>query len=159
MNSIQSSSYKASLRSKIAVRADELFPGDSLDAIKERITFTRKMYRMILEEKNIDLFWFIPLSNINLFFLINMQVTSSVTVVDYFPEAFIAEADDIKGMKTTVKRFIKRVTWRKNGLRSYSVVNATDARYDWQSRINNGATVTYFNTDKMPRSEYMPMSC
>lgn len=56
MNSIQSSSYKASLRSKIAVRADELFPGDCLDAIKERMTFTRKMYRMILEEKNIDLF-------------------------------------------------------------------------------------------------------
>ena len=69
MNSIQSSSYKASLRSKIAVRADELFPGDSMDAIKERMTFTRKMYRMILEEKNIDLFWFFPLSNINLFLL------------------------------------------------------------------------------------------
>ena len=88
-----------------------------------------------------------------------MQVTSSVTVVDYYPEAFIAEADDIKGMKTTVKRFIKRVTWRKNGLRSYSVIVASDARYDWQSRINNGATVTNFNTDKMDRSEYMPMSC
>ena len=56
MNTIQSFSYKASLRSKIAVRADELFPGDSMDAIKERMTFTRKMYRMILEEKNIDLF-------------------------------------------------------------------------------------------------------
>ena len=65
MNSIQSSSYKASLRSKIAVRADELFPDDSMDAIKERITFTRKMYRMILEEKNIDLFWFIGLTNTN----------------------------------------------------------------------------------------------
>ena len=56
MNSIQSSSYKASLRSKIAIRAYELFPGDSMDAIKERMTFTRKIYRMILEEKNIDLF-------------------------------------------------------------------------------------------------------
>ena len=88
-----------------------------------------------------------------------MQVTSSVTVVDYFPEAFIAEADDIKGMKTTVKRFIKRVTWRKNGLRSYSVVNATDARYDWQSRINNGATVTDFNIYRMNRYEYMPLIC
>ena len=56
MNSVQSSSYKASLRSKIAVRADELYPGDSMDAIKERMTFTRKMYKMIMEEKNIDLF-------------------------------------------------------------------------------------------------------
>ena len=69
MNSIQSSSYKASLRSKIAVRADELFPGDSMDAIKERMTFTRKMYRMVLEEKNIDLFWFIGLTNTNLIHL------------------------------------------------------------------------------------------
>ena len=159
MNSIQSSSYKASLRSKIAVRADELFPGDSMDAIKERMTFTRKMYRMILEEKNIDLFWLVPLSNINLFFLINMQVTNSATIVDFFPEAFVAEADDTKGMKVTIKRFIKRVTFRANGMKSYSVVVATDAKNEWQSRINKDATVTNFNTDKMDRSEYMPMSC
>ena len=38
-----------------------------------------------------------------------MQVTNSATIVDYFPEAFIAESDDIKGMKVTIKRFIKRV--------------------------------------------------
>ena len=88
-----------------------------------------------------------------------MQVTNSATIVDYFPEAFIAEADDIKGMKTTVKRFIKRVYFRANGMKSYSVVVATDAKNDWQSRINNGATVTGFNTDKMPQSEYMPMMC
>ena len=88
-----------------------------------------------------------------------MQVTNSATIVDYFPEAFVAEADDIKGMKVTVRRFIKRVTFRANGMKSYSVVVASDARYDWQSRINNGATVTDFNTDKMPQSEYMPMSC
>jgi len=88
-----------------------------------------------------------------------MQVTNSATIVDYFPEAFVAEADNIKGMKVTIKRFIKRVYFRANGQRSYSVVNATDARYDWQSRINNGATVTNFNTDKMDRSEYMPLMC
>ena len=88
-----------------------------------------------------------------------MQVTNSATIVDYFPEAFIAESDDIKGMKVTIKRFIKRVTFRANGMKSYSVVKATDAKYDWQSRINNGSTVTNFNTDKMPRSEYMPLMC
>ena len=88
-----------------------------------------------------------------------MQVTNSATIVDYFPEAFIAEADDNKGMKVTIRRFIKRVYFRATGQRSYSTVVATDAKYDWQSRINNGATVTGFNTDKMPRSEYMPMSC
>ena len=88
-----------------------------------------------------------------------MQVTNSATIVDYFPEAFIAEADEIKGMKRTVRRFIKRVYFRATGQLSYSVVNATDARYDWQSRINKGAIVTNFNTDKMDRSEYMPLMC
>ena len=88
-----------------------------------------------------------------------MQVTNSATIVDYFPEAFIAEGDDIKGMKVVVKRFIKRVYFRATKQKSYSVVKATDAKYDWSARINNGATVTDFNTDKMPRSEYMPMSC
>ena len=88
-----------------------------------------------------------------------MQVTQPATIADYYPEAFIAEADDIKGMKVTVKRFIKRVTFRANGMKSYSVVVASDARHDWQLRINNGGTVTDFNTDKMPHSEYMPMSC
>ena len=88
-----------------------------------------------------------------------MQVTNSATIVDYFPEAFIAEGHPIKGMIVTIKRFNKRVTFRANGMKSYSVVVATDAKNDWQSRINNGATVTNFNTDKMPCSEYMPMSC
>ena len=88
-----------------------------------------------------------------------MQVTNSATIVDYFPEAFIAEADDTKGMKVVVKRFIKRVTFRATNQKSYSTVVATDAKNEWQSRINNGATVTDFNTDKMPSSEYMPLFC
>ena len=88
-----------------------------------------------------------------------MQVTNSAVIVDYFPEAFIAESDDIKGMKVTIKRFIKRVTFRANGMKSYSVVVATDAKNEWQERIAKGATVTNFNTDKMPRSEYMPLMC
>ena len=88
-----------------------------------------------------------------------MQVTNSATIVDYFPEAFVAEADDTKGMKVVVKRFIKRVTFRANNQKSYSTVVATDARYDWQARIAKGATVTGFNTDKMPSDEYMPLFC
>ena len=87
-----------------------------------------------------------------------MQVTNSAVIVDYFPEAFIAE-DDIKGVKVVIKRFIKRVYFRATGQRSYSVVKATDAKYDWSARINNGSTVTGFNTDKMPRAEYMPLMC
>ena len=88
-----------------------------------------------------------------------MQVTNSATIVDYFPEAFIAEACDIKGMKVMVKRFIKRVTFRATGQKSYSTVVAIEAKYDWQARIAKGAEVTDFNLDKMPSSEYMPLVC
>ena len=88
-----------------------------------------------------------------------MQVTNSAVIVDYFPEAFIAEACEKKGVKTVVKRFIKRVYFRATGQKSYSVVKATDAKYDWSARINNGSTVTGFNTEKMPRAEYMPLMC
>ena len=70
-----------------------------------------------------------------------MQVTNSAVIVDYFPEAFIAESDDIKGMKVVIKRFIKRVYFRATGQRSYSTVVATDAKNDWQSRINNGGRI------------------
>ena len=88
-----------------------------------------------------------------------MQVTNSATIVDYFPEAFIAEGHPIKGMIVTIKRFNKRVTFRANGMKSYSTIVASDARNEWESRIAKGATVTNFNTDKMPRSEYMPLMC
>ena len=88
-----------------------------------------------------------------------MQLTNSATIVDFFPEAFVAEACDEKGMKVVIKRFNKRVYFRANGMRSYSTVVATDAKNVWASRIAKGATVTGFNTEKMPRSEYMPCFC
>ena len=88
-----------------------------------------------------------------------MQLTNSATIVDFFPEAFIAEACEKKGVKTVVKRFIKRVTFRANGMKSYSTVGMIDAKNEWASRIAKGAEVTDFNTDKMPSSEYMPMMC
>jgi len=79
-----------------------------------------------------------------------MQLTTKVCTVDFFPEAFIADEG--------VKRFQKRVTWNANGLKSYSTVTMLTARNEWLSRIANGAEVTGYNTDKMPRSEYMPMA-
>jgi len=88
-----------------------------------------------------------------------MQLTNSATVVDFFPEAFIAEADPIKGMKTTVRRFTKRVTFRATGQKSYSVIGFIDFKNEVRERIANGAEVTDFNMDKMPQSEYMPMAC
>ena len=84
MNSIQSSSYKASLRSKIAVAAAKEIPGDSLDAIKRRMTFTRDMYRIILEKKNIDLFWFAGLTNTNLIhFSVMRKIESQMVAAIY----------------------------------------------------------------------------
>jgi hypothetical protein len=88
-----------------------------------------------------------------------MQVTNSATIVDYFPEAFIAEGHPIKGMIVTIKRFNKRVTFRATGQKSYSTIVASDARNEWESRIAKGAEVTDFNTYKMPSSEYMPLMC
>ena len=88
-----------------------------------------------------------------------MQLTNSATIVDFFPEAFVAEACHEKGMKVVIKRFNKRVTFRANGMKSYSVVVGTDAKNEWEQRIAKGAEVTGFNTDKMPSSEYMPLYC
>ena len=79
-----------------------------------------------------------------------MQLTTNVTTVDFFPEAFIADEG--------VKRFQKRVTWNANGLKSYSTVTMLTARNEWESRIANGAKVTDLNLDQMPRSEYAPMA-
>ena len=88
-----------------------------------------------------------------------MQLTNSATIVDFFPEAFVAEACDEKGMKVVIKRFNKRVYFRANGMKSYSVVTMTDAKHEWDCRIAKGAEVTDFNTYKMPSSEYMPLYC
>ena len=80
-----------------------------------------------------------------------MQVTTNATIVDFFPEAFIADEG--------VKRFQKRVTFIDNGVKSYSTVTMLTARNEWESRIANGAEVTDLNLDQMPRSEYTPMAC
>ena len=88
-----------------------------------------------------------------------MQLTNSATIVDFFPEAFIAESCEKKGIKTVVKRFVKRVYFRANGMKSYSTVTMIDAKYEWASRIAKGAEVTNYNTDKLPREEYMPLYC
>ena len=88
-----------------------------------------------------------------------MQLTNSATIVDFFPEALIAEADPITGMKVVVKRFNKRVTFRANGQKSYSTVTMLTAKNEWAERIAKGAEVTDYHTEKMDRSEYVPMMC
>lgn len=90
-----------------------------------------------------------------------MQLTNQVCIVDFFPEAFIAEACDIKGMKVVVKRFIKRVTFPSDygkDQQSWSVVTASTYANEVAERIAHGAEVTNFNTDKCPDS-YTPCFC
>ena len=88
-----------------------------------------------------------------------MQLTNSATIVDFFPEAFIAESCEKKGMKVVIKRFNKRVTFRANGKKSYSTITFTNFKNEIASRIADGAEMTGYNTEKMPKEEYMPMSC
>jgi len=57
-----------------------------------------------------------------------------------------------------VKRFQKRITFNVNGQKSYSTVTALTARNEWAERLANGAEVTGYNVDQMPRSEYAPMA-
>ena len=88
-----------------------------------------------------------------------MQLTNSAVIVDFFPEALIAEACEKKGMKTVVKRFQKRVTFRDSKQKSYSTIGMIDFKYEVASRIAKGAEVTDFNLDQMPREEYRPLYC
>jgi hypothetical protein len=90
-----------------------------------------------------------------------MQLTNSICIVDFFPEAFIAEACEDKGMKVVVKRFIKRVTFANDygpDQQTWSVVTASTYANEVASRLAQGAEVTGFNTDKCPDS-YTPCFC
>ena len=90
-----------------------------------------------------------------------MQLTNSATIVDFFPEAFIAESCDIKGMKVVVKRFIKRVTFPSDygkAQQSWSVITKQTFGHEVNERIASGADVTGFNTEKCPDS-YTPCFC
>ena len=88
-----------------------------------------------------------------------MQLTSTAVIVDYFPEAFVAEACEVKGMKVVIKRFNKRVSFRATGHKSYSTITYTTFKNEVAERIASGAEMTGYNTEKMPKEEYMPMSC
>ncbi len=82
-----------------------------------------------------------------------MQITNSVCIVDFFPEAFIADEG--------VKRFIKRVTFPNDygkNIYSWSVITAQTFRNEVNERLAGDATVTDFNFTKCPDS-YTPCAC
>jgi hypothetical protein len=78
-----------------------------------------------------------------------MQLLTSATQVDFFPTA-------------GGKRFVKRVTWHpgaESEMTSFSTVVKTDAIYDINNLIANGATVTDFNTEAYCGPDYSPVYC
>ena len=90
-----------------------------------------------------------------------MQLTNSVCIVDFFPEAYIAEACDVKGVKTVVKRFVKRVTFPCDYGRdhvSFSTITALTFANEVSERLASGADVTGFHTEKCPDS-YNGFAC
>ena len=78
-----------------------------------------------------------------------MQLQTSATTVDFFPVG-------------TGKRFVKRVIWHKGEeteMTSFSTRLRSDAIYDINQYIANGATVTDFNLEAYAGSDYSPLYC
>jgi len=77
-----------------------------------------------------------------------MQLLNSAKQVDYYPVG-------------TGKRFVRRVIWHPDCERTQMVTFATitksDMVYDVNQYINNGATVTDFNTEAYTGSDYSPV--
>ena len=82
-----------------------------------------------------------------------MQLTNQTCIVDFFPEAFIADEG--------VMRFVKRVTFPSDygkDMVSWSTITALTFSHEVNSRIAGGADVTAFHTDKCP-DRYSGFSC
>lgn len=78
-----------------------------------------------------------------------MRLSTPALQVDFFPVG-------------TGKRFVQRVVWNPGAeteMKSFRTVTKTEALYDIDSRIANGAEVVDFNTDEYQGSDYSPLFC
>ena len=78
-----------------------------------------------------------------------MQLQTSATQVDFYPVG-------------TGKRFVKRVIWHPGAeteMTSFTTRTKSDAMYDMNQYLANGATVTDFNTEAYTGSDYSPVYC
>ena len=79
-----------------------------------------------------------------------MQLQTSATTVDFFP------------VGTNPKRFVKRVIWHQGDvteMTSFTTRVKTDAMYDINQYLANGATVTDFNLNEYTGDDYSPVYC
>jgi hypothetical protein len=78
-----------------------------------------------------------------------MQLQTSATQVDFFPVS-------------SGKRYVKRVIWHPGAdseMTSFSTVVKTNAIYDMNQLIANGATVSDFNLEEYKGNDYSPVFC
>ena len=83
-----------------------------------------------------------------------MQLQTSATTIDFFP----VNSGNVAGSK----RFVKRVIWHKGEeteMTSFTTRLKTDAMYDINQYIANGATVTDFNLEEYTGTDYSPVYC
>jgi hypothetical protein len=80
-----------------------------------------------------------------------MQLQTSATTVDFFP------------VGTNPKRFVKRVIWHQGDeqteMTSFTTRVKSDAMYDINQYLANGATVTDFNLNEYTGDDYSPVYC
>ena len=78
-----------------------------------------------------------------------MRLHTSATQIDFYPVG-------------TGKRFVKRVIWHKGAeteMTSFTTRVKTDALYDINQYIANGATVSDFNLEAYTGTDYSPVYC
>ena len=78
-----------------------------------------------------------------------MRLHTSATQIDFYPVA-------------GGKRYVKRVIWHpgdEQAMTSFSTVVKTDAMYDINNYIANGATVSDFNLEAYTGTDYSPLYC
>ena len=78
-----------------------------------------------------------------------MRLQTSATTVDFFPVS-------------TGKRFVKRVIWHKGEeteMTSFTTRVKSDAIYDINQYLANGAEVIDFNLEEYQGKDYSPVYC
>jgi len=81
----------------------------------------------------------------------HMRLLTSATQIDFYPVG-------------TGKRFVKRVIWHPDAevsqqMTSFTTRVKTDAIYDMNQYIANGAEVIDYNTEAYTGSDYSPVYC
>ena len=78
-----------------------------------------------------------------------MRLHTSATQIDFYPVG-------------TGKRYVKRVIWHpgsEQAMTSFTTRVKTDAMYDINNYIANGATVSDFNLNEYTGKDYSPVYC